>query len=325
MKIILNINFIFLLILSNIYYSTELRANSISPGIVFQILASELSALYGDFQIASQTYLDISKKTNNPEAAKRATELALTIGDHSTALEAAKIWKLNSSDDLAATEAIHALYLVLGKNEDLINSMIVERDKAFNENRLENFYAQLSNLVNKAKNPKDSLMIFEKVSENDQLLPDVLYSKAMLNYKVGNNLKMENILRKLIDLKPDHAQALNALGYTLADNNKNLDEALRLVKAAIVFLPGDPHIIDSVGWVYFKLGELDKAEEWLSLAFSSQPDPEISAHYGEVLWNLSSKDEALNVWRQGFKANPNNSVLLETLSRLKISIDDLTN
>ncbi len=325
MKIILYLKFISLLVLSNTSFATETRPNSTSPGIIFQILASELAALYGDFQIATLTYLDISKKTNDPSAAKRATELALIVGDHSSALEAAKIWKLNSNNELAATEAVHALYLVLGKNEELIKSMIIERDRAFDENRLDLFYVQLNNLVSKAKNPKDSLIIFEKISKNDQLLPDVLYSKAMLNFKVGNNLKMENILRKLIDLKPDHAQALNALGYSLADNDKNLEEALRLVKAAIVFLPGDPHIIDSMGWVYFKLGELDKAEEWLSLAFSSQPDPEISAHYGEVLWNLSSKDEAINVWRKGFKTNPKNSVLLETLTRLKISIEDLVN
>ena len=78
-----------------------------------------------------------------------------------------------------------------------------------------------------------------------------------------------------------------------------------------------------MGWVYYKLGKLEKAEEWLAQAYSSQPDAEISAHYGEVLWNLSSKDEAINVWKQGFKNNPESEILRETLGRLKVPIEQL--
>ena len=148
-----------------------------------------------------------------------------------------------------------------------------------------------------------------------------MYSSAMLHYRKGDKDKMEDILRSLVKKKPDHVQALNALGYSMADANKNLREAFDLIKAALTFAPPDPHIIDSMGWVYFRLGELEMAEEWLEKAFNRQPDAEISAHYGEVLWNLSRKRRCNTNWQMGFNKEPNNAILLETVDRLKVHID----
>ena len=150
-----------------------------------------------------------------------------------------------------------------------------------------------------------------------------MYSRAMLYYRNGDKGKMEDILRSLVKKKPDHVQALNALGYSMADTNKDLREAFDLIKAALTFAPQDPHIIDSMGWVYFRLGQLEMAEEWLEKAFNRQPDAEISAHYGEVLWNLSRKEDAIQIWKMGFNKEPNNAILLETVDRLKVHIDKL--
>ena len=201
--------------------------------------------------------------------------------------------------------------------------MLKRRTTAEKNKNLDFFYTQLSSLVNKSRDPKTALLIFEQVSKKDRNLPNVLYTTALLNFNNGNVEKMEKLLRKLIDIKPDHANGLNALGYSLADRGHNLNEAETLIKAALLFAPNDPHIVDSMGWLHYRKGDLVKAEEYLAIAFASQPDPEISAHYGEVLWMLSSKKEAMAIWKIGFNQNSNNKTLLDTLMRFKIPVDDL--
>ncbi len=305
--------------------NTKTKKNTVSPGVIFQILASELSVVSGNIPAAAATYVDIAEKTGDIQAAKRATELSLTLGDHITALKTAKIWKKNSKNDTDAIDAVDALHLVLGKTDELIKSMEVRRESAKTTESLDVFYNQLALLVKKARDPFVSLLIFDEVSKYDRNLPEVLYTSALLHFNKGDVNKMENLLRQLIDIKPDHANALNALGYSMADRGENLTEAKRLIKAALIFSPNDPHIVDSMGWLHYRMGDLTKAEEYLSIAFANQPDPEISAHYGEVLWMLSSKKEAISIWQVGFKQNANNEVLLETLTRFKISVDDLLN
>ena len=295
----------------------------VGPEIIFQILASEIALISGNVSSAVITYLDVASKTGDVGAAKRATELALAIRDHESALRAAEIWQKNDSEDMGASEAVKALYLVTGKNKKLIDKLIIEREKSRKKNTLESFYNEVNVLVSKSNNAASALNIFEKVSYKDRSRPEVMYSRAMLHYRKGDKDKMENILRSLVKKKPDHVQALNALGYSMADANNNLNEAFDLIKAALTFAPQDPHIIDSMGWVYFRLGQLEMAEEWLEKAFSRQPDAEISAHYGEVLWNLSRKEDAIQIWRIGFNKEPNNAILLETVDRLKVHIDKL--
>ena len=301
------------------------KKNIVTPGIIFQILASELSIISGNVPAAAATYVDVAERTKDPEAAKRATELSLNLGDHETALKTAEIWKNNSKNNSDASEAVDALQLVLGKTDKLITSMISRRNIAHSENALDLFYSKLSSLVKKARDPSVGLLIFEEVSSQDRNLPEVLYTSALLHFGNSDVNQMELLLRKLIDIKPDHANALNALGYSMADRGVNLVEAKRLIKAAMIFSPNDPHIVDSMGWIHYRMGDLLKAEEYLSVAFANQPDPEISAHYGEVLWMLSSKEEAMSIWRVGLNQNSNNRVLLETLTRFKISVEKLLN
>ena len=295
----------------------------VGPEIIFQILASEIALISGNVSSAVITYLDVASKTGDVGAAKRATELALAIRDHESALRAAEIWQRNDSEDVGASEAVKALYLITGKDKKLIDKLITEREKSRKKNTLESFYNEVNALVSKSNNAASALDIFEKVSYKDRSRPEVMYSRAMLNYRKGDKDKMEDILRSLVHKKPDHAQALNALGYSMADANKNLNEAFDLIKAALTFAPQDPHIIDSMGWIYFRLGQLEMAEEWLEKAFSRQPDAEISAHYGEVLWNLSREEDAIQIWKMGFNKEPNNAILLETVDRLKVHIDKL--
>jgi tetratricopeptide (TPR) repeat protein len=150
--------------------------------------------------------------------------------------------------------------------------------------------------------------------------PDLLYEQSMVVEKLGRMDDMERILRRVIELKPDHHHAYNALGYTLADRNLRLDEARRLILKALELAPGEPFITDSLGWVEFRLGNRDEALRLLRQAYSARPDTEIGAHLGEVLWASGQRDEAKRVWREARQRDAGNDVLRETLQRLKVEL-----
>jgi Flp pilus assembly protein TadD len=152
-----------------------------------------------------------------------------------------------------------------------------------------------------------------------QTLPDdtrLLYARALLNDDLNHVDAAVRDLRRVLELKPDDANAMNALGYTLADRTDNQKEAFDLINKAMTLKPGEPAIMDSLGWVQFRLGHLDAALTQLRTAFEKQPDAEIAAHLGEVLWAAGQKDEARKVWEQGRKKDAKNKVLLETIQRL---------
>ena len=150
--------------------------------------------------------------------------------------------------------------------------------------------------------------------END---PDLLYEQAMIGEKLERLDTMEALLRRVIELKPDHAHAYNALGYSLADRNLRLEEAKTLIERALQLTPGDPFITDSLGWVEFRLGRRDEALRLLQQAYKTRPDAEIAAHLGEVLWALGQHDEARRIWAEARSRDAGNDVLRETMVRLK--------
>ena len=149
---------------------------------------------------------------------------------------------------------------------------------------------------------------------------DLLYELGMLAEKNLQFDVMETALRKVIKLMPDGQHAFNALGYSLADRNTRLPEAYDLIKAALSLAPDDPYIMDSMGWVEFRMGRLEKAEETLRKAFALKPDPEIAAHLGEVLWVRGREEEAKKLWRNAGGKESKNDTLKSTLQRLKIKL-----
>ncbi|MEP6996301.1 MAG: tetratricopeptide repeat protein [Betaproteobacteria bacterium] len=145
---------------------------------------------------------------------------------------------------------------------------------------------------------------------------DLLYDIAMVAEKLDRIDEVEARLKRLIELKPDNAQALNALGYTLVDRTKRTAEGLKLIEKALQIAPDDPFILDSMGWANYRMGNLDDSEKFLRRAFGDQPDPEIAAHLGEVLWAKGQRDRATEIWQSQLKASPDNPVLIETMRRL---------
>lgn len=149
---------------------------------------------------------------------------------------------------------------------------------------------------------------------------DLLYEQSMMAEKLNRMDDMERLLRKVIELKPDHHHAYNALGYSLAERNLRLPEARDLIKKALDLAPGEPFITDSLGWVEYRLGNRDEALRLLQQAYKSRPDVEIGAHLGEVLWIMGQRDEARRVLRDAHLRDNTNEVLKETLVRLRVDL-----
>ena len=145
--------------------------------------------------------------------------------------------------------------------------------------------------------------------------PDLLYDRAMVLEKLDRIADAESALRRLVELKPDDAQSLNALGYTLVDRTDKVQEGFGLIERAHKLSPSDPFILDSMGWALFRLGRLDEAERYLVRAFSERPDPEIAAHLGEVLYARGQPQKAREVWQSQLKQSPDHPLLLETMRR----------
>lgn len=145
---------------------------------------------------------------------------------------------------------------------------------------------------------------------------DILYDAALTAERSGRPDLLEKHLRHLLSLRPDHAHALNALGYSLADRNIRLDEAFELITRALTHLPDDPFITDSLGWVQYRQGRLEEALATLERAYRSKPDPEIAAHLGEVLWSLGRREEARRLLDEAVRQHPDNETLTGIIKKL---------
>jgi len=148
---------------------------------------------------------------------------------------------------------------------------------------------------------------------------DLVYQEAMVDERLDRLDEMERLLRRILVLQPDNSQALNALGYSLADRNLRLDEALTMVRQAHELSPADPFIVDSLGWVEYRMGHFDAAATLLAQAYSSRKDTEIAAHLGEALWADGRRDEAARVLRDAHRLDAGNEVLKQTMTRLKVA------
>lgn len=168
-----------------------------------------------------------------------------------------------------------------------------------------------------------NLEAFELLRVALERLPDnteLLYDFAMAAERLDRLEDMERSLRRLIELRPEHAHAYNALGYTLADRNLRLDEARSLIEKALELAPDDGHILDSMGWVLFRLKDYEGALKYLRQAYRLAPEAEIATHLGEVLWALGRIEEAKQVWREARGREPDNISLRDTLARLKVEL-----
>ncbi len=170
-------------------------------------------------------------------------------------------------------------------------------------------------LLRDAKEWKETYELLSKAVAKYPDSFEILYDRAMAAERIDKLDVLEKDLRLVIKMKPDYAHAYNALGYTLAEKTNRLTEAKGLIEQAIKLSPEDPFIMDSLGWVHFRMGEMGEALKQLQTAYSTRPDPEIAAHLGEVLWSAGQRDEAQKIWRAALSENPNHETLLAVMQK----------
>jgi len=150
------------------------------------------------------------------------------------------------------------------------------------------------------------------------------YARAMTHEQRGDIAKAEQDLRAIIARDPNNATTLNALGYTLTVHTTRYQEAAELIEKANEITPGEAAILDSLGWVYFKLQRYNDAEAYLRQAYRLLPDPEVAAHLGETLWVMGRTEDALAIWRDALTRTPNNSHVTQTMGRLGVITPEST-
>jgi tetratricopeptide (TPR) repeat protein len=185
-----------------------------------------------------------------------------------------------------------------------------------NQQRVQLVLAE-AQMLRDANQSKEAFTLVERALESLPENPDLLYDYAMLAEKIERFDVLESSLKKLIELRPDHAHAYNALGYTFADRNLRLAEARELIEKALKLAPEDFFIIDSMGWLLYRMGNLDESVKYLQRAFAGRADPEIAAHLAEVLWASGKRAEAEKILGEAAQKHPNNETLNATIKRLK--------
>lgn len=171
-------------------------------------------------------------------------------------------------------------------------------------------------VLNRSKHFKESLVL---INENISLLPDdveLLYARSLVADHLDQIDLAENDLKAILKLQPNHVDALNALGFMLANKTKRYDEAKNYLMTALKISPNNPSVLDSVGWLYYKMGNYPQSLETLKKAAKLMPDGEIAAHLGEVMWQMKDFEGAKQVWNEALKQNPKHENVLDAMKRM---------
>jgi tetratricopeptide (TPR) repeat protein len=166
----------------------------------------------------------------------------------------------------------------------------------------------------------DGIALLNKALQGEPKDTNLMYELSTLHEKAKEYVQMEKLLNEVIALEPNSAVAYNALGYSLADRGVRLEEAKTLIEQALKITPGDPYIIDSLAWALYRMGRLEESLKAFQTAYKTRADAEIGAHMGEVLWKMNRKEEAIKIWKEAQIINRDNPTLVETLTRLGVSL-----
>lgn len=302
------------------HLATAQISNPDSGEAVFEVLASEIALQRGEAGLAYNTYTEMARRYQDPRLAQRAMEIAITAGAPNQALQAAQLWdSLAPNSDTKPKEVLITLLALSQRWPEIVKPTIALLNQQAPAQR-ENMLLQLQSLLSKANDEGEALRAFYAIVsaiKPEPSNPSILYTYAMAAEKSGQMEVMEKTLRQILRKNPNDVNSLNALGYSLADRNLKLPEAFALINKAHQLSPRDAFILDSLGWVNFRLGKNALAREQLQQAFTLKPEADIAAHLGEVLWMMNRPAEAEDIWRQGQKLDANNPTLKETLKRLK--------
>jgi tetratricopeptide (TPR) repeat protein len=244
----------------------------------------------------------------------------------------AQVEEQNGNDDLAIglfrsvegtelkVDAIMRMSQILARTGRLGAAReALQQARIANPGRATDLYIAETQMVQKYGSPDEALALYETAISAYPDNPDLLYNRGLFVVELGDFAWMERDLLRLLEQDPDHADALNALGYTLADRNERLDEAFAYVARALKLRPDSPAILDSMGWVLYRQGDLAQAAGYLRRALELNQDDEIAAHLGEVLWMSGQHAAARAVWREGLTHAPDSDKIRSAIERLQAS------
>lgn len=269
-------------------------------------------------------YVEVLAQQPNDERDPSKVLIILSqIAEHRGDLAAAYNWldQIEEGDDkdyLAARLKMAQLTARQGKVDEARTQLAAL--KPSDQNDQAQVFLVDAQLLRDAGDVLTAFVVLENANKRFPGNPDLLYEFALLAEKLGQVELMEKTLRQVMIAAPDNQQAYNALGYSLAERNERLPEAYSLIDKALKMAPGDPYIMDSMGWVQYRMGRLDEAEAMLRQAYAVRKDAEIAVHLGEVLFVKGDQAGARQLWQEAQRKDPQNVVLKSTLARLKQSL-----
>ena len=303
---------------------TTTRADLPEPWLLLGLLQTQMRQ-DAAAEASLKRYVDLAKGQRDADERKRgqtqAYLLLAQLAERRKDFSAAEGWlaRVDNTEDLVAAQTRRAGLLARQGKLPQARELVRGLPERTADEKKQKFLAEVQ-LLRDAKQFQAAYDMLAKASAEDPANSDLVYDQAMVAEKLNRLDEMERLLRRLIELKPDSQNAYNALGYSFADRKIRLDEARTLIQKAVQLAPEDPFIADSLGWVEFRLGNTVEATRILEAAYKRQPDPEIGAHFGEVLWTSGDKDRALKVWKESALADADNETLQETLKRLRIKL-----
>jgi tetratricopeptide (TPR) repeat protein len=289
-----------------------------TPGVRFARIAFALDSgyrelaeqLYGEFETASY-----------PNAMERAFQAAQAAELLDWRQEAIRWYALVEQGEHVLVAALRRAFLTAeGGDVDAARRQLeafrLSAERGF---QVDSFIAESEIMMNAGMEAAAFELLSGALGEH-QPDPRLLYSRAILAVQLDRLETAEQDLRKIIELEPQNATALNALGYTLADRTDRFEEAERLIHMAYALEPDEASIIDSMGWVAYRLGRMEEAVQFLNEAWSMERNAEIGAHLGEVLWVTGDREAALEVWQEAVEVEVDNTALRDTLRRYGIEL-----
>jgi tetratricopeptide (TPR) repeat protein len=227
---------------------------------------------------------------------------------------------IDGSNFLAA--ASRTIVLLMDDDNLTAAQNYLRETRATAPNQIGRLYELEANLLISQDLPEQALKVLSKGVEQRPKDQNLLYARAMIAEQQGNFARAELDLRSIISLDASNAAAMNALGYTMVLHTQRLDEAYDLIQRAYALQPNSAAIIDSMGWVLYKLGETDKALGYLMRAMEMMPDPEIAAHLGEIHWVMGNRKLAFETWHRGLRKTPDHDNIVTTMRRLGASTSE---
>lgn len=286
-----------------------------TPDVMLSRILFELSA--NDIPAALALYESFERETFE-DAAEQAFYQAQAAESLDRIDDAIEFYtRIEEGDYYAPAVARRAELMAMQGDVVSARAMLADLRRENNAAVVEEAWLTEARILQQAGDREEAFDVLDRAAEQFPQSVPVRYSRALVAAELDRIDVAERDLRSILVEQPDNAAALNALGYTLADRTDRYHEAAELIRRAYALQPEDPSITDSMGWVAYRLGRLEEAEQYLGRAFTLDNNPEIAAHLGEVLWRQGRFEEARDVWRRGLAVDAGNPVLNETIERLE--------